>query len=191
MAAVASRRTSPRINDPAVQARAAQRDAALAQRKAPFAIRRAVQHEKLGLPAYPTTTIGSFPQTAEVRKARADHDKGVIDTAAYERFLREETERAVRWQEEVGLDVPVHGEFERNDMVQHFGEQLSGFAFTKFAWVQSYGSRCVRPPIIFGDVLPPAADDGRLVAVCPVAHAEADEDAHRPGDHPELVLRAR
>ncbi len=154
-AAVASRRTSPRINNPEVQKRAAQKDASLARRNAPFAARRAVQQAKLHLPAYPTTTIGSFPQTPEVRKARADHDKGVIDDAAYEQFLREETARTVTWQEEAGLDVLVHGEFERNDMVQYFGEQLSGFAFTKFAWVQSYGSRCVRPPIIFGDVSRP------------------------------------
>lgn len=154
-AAVGSRRTSLRINNPAVHARARIGDASLAKRKSAFAARRAVQREKLGLPTYPTTTIGSFPQTPEVRKARADHDKGAIDDAAYEGFLREETARTVRWQEEVGLDVLVHGEFERNDMVQYFGEQLSGFAFTKYAWVQSYGSRCVRPPIIFGDVSRP------------------------------------
>ena len=154
-AAVASRRTSPRINDPAVQRRAAQQDPSLAQRHSPFPARRAVQQAKLHLPAYPTTTIGSFPQTPEVRKARADHDKGAIDDAAYEQFLREETARTVTWQEDVGLDVLVHGEFERNDMVQYFGEQLAGFAFTKFGWVQSYGSRCVRPPIIFGDVSRP------------------------------------
>jgi len=154
-AAVGSRRTSPRINDPTVAARLDAADASLARRKSPFAARRTVQQAKLGLPAYPTTTIGSFPQTPEVRKARADHDKGVIDDVAYARFVREETARAVQWQEEVGLDVLVHGEFERNDMVQYFGEQLSGFAFTKFAWVQSYGSRCVRPPIIFGDVSRP------------------------------------
>ena len=154
-AAVGSRRTSPRINDPAVQARLRAADAAMARRAAAFADRRKLQQEKLSLPAYPTTTIGSFPQTPEIRKARADHDKGAIDDAAYDQFVREETARAVRWQEEVGLDVLVHGEFERNDMVQYFGEQLSGFAFTKFAWVQSYGSRCVRPPIIFGDVSRP------------------------------------
>ena len=155
-AAVASRRTSSRINDPAVQTRARSGDASLARRKSAFAARRAVQRGKLGLPAYPTTTIGSFPQTPEVRKARADHDKGVIDAAAYEGFLREETARTVKWQEEVGLDVLVHGEFERNDMVQYFGEQLEGFAFTHNGWVQSYGSRYVRPPMIFGDVHRPA-----------------------------------
>jgi 5-methyltetrahydropteroyltriglutamate--homocysteine methyltransferase len=154
-AAVASRRVSPKINDPAVQARAAATDPALAHRPSTFKDRRAIQRGKLHLPAYPTTTIGSFPQTPEIRKARADHGKGVIDDAAYAEFLRQETARAVAWQEQVGLDVLVHGEFERNDMVQYFGEQLSGFAFTKFGWVQSYGSRCVRPPIIYGDVSRP------------------------------------
>jgi len=92
-----------------------------------------------------------------VRRARADHNRGTLDDAAYNRFLREETERAIRWQEEAGLDMLVHGEFERNDMVQYFGEQLSGFAFTVSGWVQSYGSRCVRPPILFGDVSRPKA----------------------------------
>ncbi|MBV8397922.1 MAG: 5-methyltetrahydropteroyltriglutamate--homocysteine S-methyltransferase, partial [Acetobacteraceae bacterium] len=154
-AAVGSRRTSPRINSPAVQARLRAADAAMARRESAFHVRRKLQQEKLGLPAYPTTTIGSFPQTPEVRKARADRDKGTITDAVYEQFVREETARALSWQEEVGLDVLVHGEFERNDMVQYFGEQLSGFAFTKFGWVQSYGSRCVRPPIIFGDVSRP------------------------------------
>jgi 5-methyltetrahydropteroyltriglutamate--homocysteine methyltransferase len=153
--AVASRRTSAKINDPAVKARAAKCDSWLARRTSPFETRRQIQRVKLGLPGYPTTTIGSFPQTQEVRKARADHDKGVIDHAAYESFLRAETARTVRWQEEVGLDVLVHGEFERNDMVQYFGEQLAGFVFTKHAWVQSYGSRYVRPPIIYGDVSRP------------------------------------
>jgi len=154
-ASVASRRTSPRINDPKVQARAADTDSALSRRTSSFEIRRQVQQRRLNLPAYPTTTIGSFPQTVEVRKARADHGRGVIDDAAYAAFLREETARTVKWQEELDLDVLVHGEFERNDMVQYFGEQLSGFAFTKAAWVQSYGSRCVRPPIIYGDVSRP------------------------------------
>lgn len=129
---------------------------AMARRRSPFADRRTLQRERLGLPAFPTTTIGSFPQTGEVRKARAANAKGNLDGPAYESFLREETERAVRWQEEVGLDVLVHGEFERNDMVQYFGEQLSGFAFTRHGWVQSYGSRCVRPPILYGDVSRPA-----------------------------------
>jgi 5-methyltetrahydropteroyltriglutamate--homocysteine methyltransferase len=154
-AVIASRRTSPRINNPAVKARFAAFDPSLSRRVSGFEIRRQVQRGKLKLPPYPTTTIGSFPQTPEVRKARADYGKKVINGTAYEGFLHEETARAVRWQEEVGLDVLVHGEFERNDMVQYFGEQLSGFAFTKHAWVQSYGSRCVRPPIIYGDVSRP------------------------------------
>ena len=152
---VGSRRTSSKINAPAVRARAEAVDPALARRPSSFEIRRRIQHDKLHLPHYPTTTIGSFPQTPEIRKARAEHGKGAIDDAAYNVFLRKETERAVRWQEKVGLDVLVHGEFERNDMVQYFGEQLSGFAFTNYAWVQSYGSRCVRPPIIYGDVSRP------------------------------------
>ena len=118
-------------------------------------IARSCSAQRFGLPPFPTTTIGSFPQTAEVRKARAAHAKGALSDADYEPFLREETARAIRWQEEIGLDVLVHGEFERNDMVQYFGEQLSGFAFTRHGWVQSYGSRCVRPPILFGDVSRP------------------------------------
>lgn len=125
------------------------------QRQANFGERRHRQDRKLGLPAFPTTTIGSFPQTAEVRKARSAHAKGELSYIDYEAFLKRETESAIRWQEEIGLDVLVHGEFERNDMVQYFGEQLSGFAFTQHAWVQSYGSRYVRPPIIFGDVSRP------------------------------------
>jgi 5-methyltetrahydropteroyltriglutamate--homocysteine methyltransferase len=153
--AVGSRRTSARINNPEVAARVAANDTSLACRTSAFEIRRQIQREKLKLPAYPTTTIGSFPQTPEVRKVRADHGKGTMDDAAYDGFLKAETARAVHWQEAVGLDVLVHGEFERNDMVQYFGEQLSGFAFTKHAWVQSYGSRCVRPPIIYGDVSRP------------------------------------
>ena len=127
----------------------------MGRRQAGFAERRPLQAGQLGLPAFPTTTIGSFPQTEAVRKARSAHGKGSLSDADYEAFLREETARTVRWQESIGLDVLVHGEFERNDMVQYFGEQLSGFAFTKHGWVQSYGSRCVRPPILFGDVSRP------------------------------------
>ena len=155
-AAAQARRTSAKIHSPQVSARLATVDAAMAARRSNFSRRQAVQIARLDLPALPTTTIGSFPQTEEVRKARAEHDKGRISDADYNAFLHEETERAVRWQEEIGLDVLVHGEFERNDMVQYFGEQLAGFAFTKYAWVQSYGSRCVRPPILYGDVWRPA-----------------------------------
>ena len=128
----------------------------MARRKSAFAERAEVAARSASsLPRFPTTTIGSFPQTAEVRKARAAHAKGALSDAAYETFLREETARAVRWQEEIGLDVLVHGEFERNDMVQYFGEQLAGFAFTSTAGCRCYGSRCVRPPILFGDVSRP------------------------------------
>lgn len=154
-AAAAARLTSPLIHDPRVQARVAAVDAAMTQRTSPFAARKAAQQARLGLPAFPTTTIGSFPQTAEVRHARALHGKGELDAAGYEAFLRDATRDAVAWQEEIGLDVLVHGEFERNDMVQYFGEQLAGFAFTRAGWVQSYGSRCVRPPLLFGDVSRP------------------------------------
>jgi 5-methyltetrahydropteroyltriglutamate--homocysteine methyltransferase len=153
--AAASRAASPKVHDPLVEGRIAGIGDAMKTRNSDFATRSRLQHARLGLPAFPTTTIGSFPQTAEVRKARAAHARGELSHVDYEAFLKEETERAIRWQEEIGLDVLVHGEFERNDMVQYFGEQLSGFAFTKHAWVQSYGSRYVRPPIIYGDVSRP------------------------------------
>ncbi|UYO47060.1 5-methyltetrahydropteroyltriglutamate--homocysteine S-methyltransferase [Rhodopseudomonas palustris] len=153
--AVATRRKSPKVHDMAVISRAAAVTSAMIQRNSGFAARAALQHQRLQLPAFPTTTIGSFPQTAQIRQARAAHAKGAISDADYNTFLRGETARAIQWQEKVGLDVLVHGEFERNDMVQYFGEQLSGFAFTKEGWVQSYGSRCVRPPILFGDVSRP------------------------------------
>ena len=152
--AVAARRTSTRIHDPAVTARLAAITPEMTRRRA-FAARRQVQRAHLALPPFPTTTIGSFPQTGDVRKARAAHLSGTLDDAAYTRFMHREIEAVVHWQEEIGLDVIVHGEAERNDMVQYFGEQLAGFAFTKRGWVQSYGSRCVRPPIIFGDVTRP------------------------------------
>ncbi|CAN7434470.1 5-methyltetrahydropteroyltriglutamate--homocysteine S-methyltransferase [Phenylobacterium sp. LjRoot164] len=155
-AAAKARAVSPKIHDAAVAERLAAATPAMAQRTSGFSRRQALQIPRLDLPAFPTTTIGSFPQTDEVRKARAAHDKGDLSDADYAAFLREETARTVRWQEEIGLDVLVHGEFERNDMVQYFGEQLSGFAFTKQGWVQSYGSRCVRPPILYGDVSRPA-----------------------------------
>ncbi|ESQ79620.1 hypothetical protein AEYBE204_07195 [Asticcacaulis sp. YBE204] len=154
--AAAARAASPKVHSAAVRARLAAVTPDQAQRAQPFAARAALQRQAFALPAFPTTTIGSFPQTSEVRKARSDHGKGTIDDAQYERFLKDETERAIRWQEEIGLDVLVHGEFERNDMVQYFGEQLSGFTFTKHGWVQSYGSRCVRPPVLYGDVARPA-----------------------------------
>ena len=150
-----ARKTSPKVHNAAVAARIASVTPDMDNRRSPFGARARVQRERFNLPAFPTTTIGSFPQTAEIRKARAAHAKGALSDGDYETFLKEETARAVTWQEEIGLDVLVHGEFERNDMVQYFAEQLSGFAFTKSAWVQSYGSRCVRPPILFGDVSRP------------------------------------
>ncbi len=153
--AAASRRSSARVHDAAVAARVAAVTPDMAQRRNPFAARRRDQVQRFGLPAFPTTTIGSFPQTEEVRRARAQLARGMIGEAEYAAFLRKETTDAVRWQEEIGIDVLVHGEFERNDMVQYFGEQLSGYAFTRHGWVQSYGSRCVRPPVIFGDVSRP------------------------------------
>ena len=153
--AVAARASSPKVIDPLVQGRIAGVDEGMKKRGSTFEARREVQAKAISLPLFPTTTIGSFPQTGEVRKARAAHAKGTLSYADYEAFLQKETEAAIRWQEEIGLDVLVHGEFERNDMVQYFGEQLSGFAFTQHAWVQSYGSRYVRPPIIFGDVSRP------------------------------------
>jgi 5-methyltetrahydropteroyltriglutamate--homocysteine methyltransferase len=121
------------------------------RRISPYAVRRRAQ-KTLELPRLPTTTIGSFPQTPQVRAARAAFKAGRKDAADYRSFLRAEIEKTIRAQEAIGLDVLVHGEFERNDMVEYFGEQLSGFACTANGWVQSYGSRCVKPPIIFGDV---------------------------------------
>lgn len=121
----------------------------------PFATRCKKQHEALGLPLYPTTTIGSFPQTKEVRSWRARFKKNELTETEYDFLLRSEIEKTVKWQESIGLDVLVHGEFERNDMVEYFGEQLSGFTFTQNGWVQSYGSRCVKPPVIYGDVSRP------------------------------------
>jgi 5-methyltetrahydropteroyltriglutamate--homocysteine methyltransferase len=154
-AAAEARSRSPKVHDTAVAARAAAVTGDMARRKSRFAVRSQLQQQRFSLPAFPTTTIGSFPQTADVRKARAGHAKGVLSGTEYETFLRDETARAVRWQESIGLDVLVHGEFERNDMVQYFGELLSGFAFTQHGWVQSYGSRCVRPPVLYGDVARP------------------------------------
>lgn len=124
-------------------------------RHAPFGVRKHLQKEKLGLPLLPVTTIGSFPQTPELRAVRANHKRGAINFAGYERYIEQEIATAIALQEKIGLDVLVHGEFERNDMVEYFGEQLEGFAFTVNGWVQSYGTRCVKPPIIFGDVWRP------------------------------------
>lgn len=151
-AALRARRESRRTHNPAVQAQMANIDQIKRQRT-PFAQRIQAQRNKLNLPAFPTTTIGSFPQTTEIRTARRDWRGGALSDAAYEKAMQAEIEQVIRFQERVGLDVLVHGEAERNDMVEYFGELLGGFAFTQNGWVQSYGSRCVKPPIIFGDVL--------------------------------------
>ncbi|MBW8323283.1 MAG: 5-methyltetrahydropteroyltriglutamate--homocysteine S-methyltransferase [Prolixibacteraceae bacterium] len=126
-------------------------------KRPPFPLRKKVQQERLELPSFPTTTIGSFPQTADVRSWRAKLKKKEISSDEYNRLIQNEIEKAIRWQEKIGLDVLVHGEFERNDMVEYFGEMLDGFVFSTKGWVQSYGSRCVKPPIIFGDVQRPVS----------------------------------
>ena len=117
-----------------------------------FEAREAIQKEVFKLPTLPTTTIGSFPQTADVRKNRLNFKRGDITKAAYDDFNKTKTKEWIDWQEAVGFDVLVHGEFERNDMVEYFGEKLAGYIFTKYAWVQSYGTRCVKPPIVWGDI---------------------------------------
>ena len=142
----------PNCADAAVATRLAALTAADFTRQPAFAERAAIQAKALALPKFPTTTIGSFPQTAEVRANRAAFRKGTKDAAAYDAFNKAETKRCIELQEEIGLDVLVHGEFERNDMVEFFGEHLSGFRFTSNGWVQSYGTRCVKPPVIWGDV---------------------------------------
>ncbi len=150
-----NRKTSTLIHNPSVKAKVAAITDADAQRAHPFATRKKKQQAALNLPLFPTTTIGSFPQTTEVRNWRAQWKKGELTQDEYDALLRTATQDAIRWQNEIGLDVLVHGEFERNDMVEYFGEQLAGYVFSKNGWVQSYGSRCVKPPIIFGDVSRP------------------------------------
>jgi 5-methyltetrahydropteroyltriglutamate--homocysteine methyltransferase len=152
-----SRAASPRIHKPAVQARVAAITAKDAQRQSPFAQRIAKQRGKLDLPLFPTTTIGSFPQTAAIRLARQAYKQGKLSAADYTDAMHTEIRHAVEIQERLGLDVLVHGEAERNDMVEYFAEQLDGYAFTRFGWVQSYGSRCVKPAVIFGDLSRPQA----------------------------------
>ncbi|MGY4878493.1 5-methyltetrahydropteroyltriglutamate--homocysteine S-methyltransferase [Vreelandella aquamarina] len=155
--ALDARRESARIHQPAVSARLAAITPQHSQRQSPYVVRAEAQRERLALPLFPTTTIGSFPQTGEVRAARRAFKSGDLNQTDYETRMREEIAYVVERQKALGLDVPVHGEAERNDMVEYFGEQLDGFAFTRFGWVQSYGSRCVKPPIIFGDITRPVA----------------------------------
>ncbi len=153
--AAAARKTSPRIHNKAVQERWSKVAPGMLKRQHPFATRVEAQRSALNLPLFPTTTIGSFPQTPEIRQHRADFKKKTVTEAEYNAFLKQEIANCVKIQEDIGLDVFVHGEAERNDMVEYFGEQMDGYTFTKFGWVQSYGSRCVKPPIIFGDISRP------------------------------------
>ncbi|GHJ04699.1 5-methyltetrahydropteroyltriglutamate--homocysteine methyltransferase [Streptomyces olivaceus] len=154
-AALASRANSPITRDPAVRARAAAVTDADARRSQPYGERTAAQRSRLGLPLLPTTTIGSFPQTGDLRTARADLRAGRIGTAGYEDRIRAEIQEVVSFQEKTGIDVLVHGEPERNDMVQYFAERLTGYLATRHGWVQSYGTRYVRPPILAGDISRP------------------------------------
>ncbi len=156
-AAMASRRASPRVHKPEVQAALARITPEQGRRLSPYAVRARQQAALLKLPPYPTTTIGSFPQTPEIRHARSQYKAGALDEASYQAAMHAEIARSVKEQENLGLDVLVHGEAERNDMVEYFGEQLDGYAFSQFGWVQSYGSRCVKPPILFGDIRRPQA----------------------------------
>ena len=150
--AIQNRKASSLIHNYEVKQRVASLANKSINRNSAFEVRKAIQKEKLGLPLFPTTTIGSFPQTTEVRSWRANYKKGNLTEEQYVQLLKEEIKESIEWQESTEIDVLVHGEFERNDMVEYFGEQLSGFAFTKNGWVQSYGSRCVKPPVIYGDV---------------------------------------
>ncbi|MEO1923638.1 MAG: 5-methyltetrahydropteroyltriglutamate--homocysteine S-methyltransferase [Nautiliaceae bacterium] len=153
--AIATRKTSKKIHDPIVQDRVSNLTEKDKHRSVPFEERIKLQHENLKYPILPTTTIGSFPQTPELRKLRRDYKNGVISEEEYKAKIKEMIADAVKFQEEIDLDVLVHGEFERNDMVEYFGEQLNGVAFSQNGWVQSYGSRCVKPPLIYGDVSRP------------------------------------
>lgn len=153
--AIENKRISTLIHDAKVQQQMDALDAVPVSRQSAFVQRKVQQQEILKLPLFPTTTIGSFPQTKEVRSWRAQFKKGEISAERYTDLLKEETKNTIQRQEKIGIDVLVHGEFERNDMVEYFGEQLKGFAFTENGWVQSYGSRCVKPPVIYGDVSRP------------------------------------
>jgi 5-methyltetrahydropteroyltriglutamate--homocysteine methyltransferase len=150
--ALQSRRSSRRIHNPLVEDRAASVTQQMLNRTSPYEKRRVLQEQAFKLPELPTTTIGSFPQTPAIRKARASLRSGKMSATAYQRFLKKEIEAVIRFQEEIGLDVLVHGEAERNDMVEYFGEQLEGYVSTTNGWVQSFGTRAVKPPIIFGDI---------------------------------------
>ncbi len=150
-----ARETSARVHNSTVKAAVEAIDPSQGTRTSLYGERAQIQKSKLNLPLYPTTTIGSFPQTREIRSTRLKYKRGDIDPTIYETKMQGEIEKAVRFQEDLGLDVLVHGEAERNDMVEYFGQQLDGYLFSQFGWVQSYGSRCVKPPIILGDISRP------------------------------------
>jgi len=171
-----SRQQSTRIHQPEVQARLAAITAQDSQRQSTFAQRIEKQRLRLNLPAFPTTTIGSFPQTASIRLARQAFKQGKLTANDYHDAMRHEIRHAVQVQEQLGLDVLVHGEAERNDMVEYFAEQLDGYAFTRFGWVQSYGSRCVKPAVIFGDLSRPQA-----MTVDWISYAQSLTDRHMKG----------
>lgn len=153
--AIAARKSSPLTNNQAVKQRVDGITDADANRQSAFPVRQQVQQQCFKLPLFPTTTIGSFPQTDDIRQLRARLKKGELTQAEYDKAIEQATINSIRVQEDIGIDVLVHGEFERNDMVEYFGEQLEGYLFTKNGWVQSYGSRCVKPPVVFGDVSRP------------------------------------
>ncbi|HVY75364.1 MAG TPA: 5-methyltetrahydropteroyltriglutamate--homocysteine S-methyltransferase [Puia sp.] len=153
--AIQSRRTSSLIHKDQVKKRVAAITERDAKRANEFPVRQTIQHKRFRLPLFPTTTIGSFPQTDDIRQLRSKWKKSELSDPQYTEAIEKATKEVIRWQEEIGLDVLVHGEFERNDMVEYFGEQLDGFLFTGNGWVQSYGSRCVKPPVIYGDVSRP------------------------------------
>ena len=174
--AIAGRRASARVHRPHVAQRLQALSPTIDRRDSSFSLRQAVQRTRFQLPHFPTTTIGSFPQTSTIRAARASFKRGELTGADYEHAMREEIAHAVQRQEALGLDVLGPGEAERNDMVEYFGEQLDGFLFTRLGWVQSYGSRCVKPPVIYGDVQRPAA-----MTVAWTVHAQSLTDKPMKG----------
>ncbi|MDF1588211.1 MAG: 5-methyltetrahydropteroyltriglutamate--homocysteine S-methyltransferase [Gammaproteobacteria bacterium] len=153
--AITSRQHSDRVHNPVVKTRSAEISNVMSQRQSDYKHRALTQKQRFKLPLFPTTTIGSFPQTNTIRQARKHYKNGQLNHSDYEQFIKSEIKHTIDVQEEIGLDVLVHGEAERNDMVEYFGQQLDGYAFTEFGWVQSYGSRCVKPPIIYGDISRP------------------------------------
>jgi 5-methyltetrahydropteroyltriglutamate--homocysteine methyltransferase len=150
--ALNSRKQSPLIHKPAIKTAVNNITEKLGERNSHYSVRTTMQRKVLNLPCFPTTTIGSFPQTKEIRSTRLKYKKNELDYENYSRIIKEEIKRSITEQEKLGLDILVHGEAERNDMVEYFGEQLDGYVFSQYGWVQSYGSRCVKPPIIFGDI---------------------------------------